>query len=94
MAVRVADTIKPFGSGKYPIVESVDVQTTDGDLQTVLDNISTEAEEKDYDKLKNIPKLNGFELRGEMSANQLRLVDGDDAITLQEIDEIFNGIFV
>lgn len=40
MAVRVADTIKPFNDGDFPIVEAIDVITSSGvKLQIVLDNL-------------------------------------------------------
>ena len=65
----------------------------------------------DYEKLKNLPSLNGEKIIGNMSerdptvpdwakspekprytAEELGAVNSEDAISLEEIDAIFNGL--
>lgn len=76
--------------------------------------LTTEAhvENRDYEKLKNKPKLNGKEIVGEIqeedptvpawakcvvkptyNAQEVGAVSTQDAITLAEINEMFNRVF-
>ena len=79
-------------------------------------NIELESDEvnsgtDDYEKLKNLPRLNGKKIIGNISerdptvpdwaknpekphytAEELGAVNSADAITLEELDKIFNGL--
>ena len=47
----------------------------------------------DYNILENKPQINSHELIGNQTGNDLGLVDGENEITISEIDRLFNAVF-
>lgn len=66
----------------------LDIKTEDKQLELNVDN--TSIYEKNYEKLDNLPEINGNTLIGNKTSKQLGLQDEMEEISNLEILEIFN----
>lgn len=70
MSIPIIDTLKPMGN--FPAVKSKDVDVNGKDLDTVIEEIKHgESDNKNYVDLENKPKVNGVELVGNKTTNEL-----------------------
>lgn len=49
--------------------------------------------ENDYEKLKNLPAINGSTVIGDKNGNELGLINSGDSLGISEIDRMFEAVF-